>query len=262
MTPEAVVLREQHRLVAGGLGDARRVLEVGCGHGALAAMLAGEGREVTAVDLMLPVERPSPAVRWIEGHFVALSDADFGDAFDAVAFTTSLHHIAALDDALARAESLLRPGGRLVLDEFDLAAPDAACARWYYDVQELLAAAGAYPADRIDDGADAEPRARWLAAHEHHGEPPLHPGASMITAVEARFDGTRVERGPYLYRYICGGLDGPHAGALAETVLALERRRITSGLLPAVGLALTAARRWSAALSCGVHRTSFGAGQL
>ena len=152
--PDTLVLREQHRLVAAGLGDARRVLEVGCGRGALAAMLAGEGREVTAVDLALPVERPSPAVRWIEGDFVTLSDVDFGGAFDAVVFTASLHHIAALDDALTRAESLLRPGGRLVLDEFDLAAPDAACARWYYDVQELLAAAGAYPADRIDDGAE------------------------------------------------------------------------------------------------------------
>jgi SAM-dependent methyltransferase len=243
VTPDAVVLREQHCLVAGALGDARRVLEVGCGRGALATMLASEGREVTAVDLVLPAERPSPTVRWIEGDFVTLSGADLGDAFDAVAFTTSLHHIAALDDALARVESLLRPGGCLVLDEFDVAAPDAAGARWYYDVQELLAAAGAYPADRIDDGADAEPRARWLAAHEHHGEPSLHPGASMIAAVDARFRGIHIERGPYLYRYICKGLDGPHAGTLAETVLALERRRITSGLLPAVGLAITAARR-------------------
>jgi SAM-dependent methyltransferase len=243
VTPDAVVLREQHRLVTGGLGDARRVIEVGCGRGALAAMLAREGREVIAVDLALPVERPSPAVRWIEGDFVTLPDTDVGSGFDAIAFTASLHHIAALDDALARVESLLRPGGRLALDEFDLAAPDTACARWYYDVQELLAAAGAYPADRIDDDADAEPRARWLAAHEHHGEAPLHPGAAMIAAVEARFAGTRVERGPYLYRYICHGLDGAHAGTLAETVLALERRCIASGLLTPVGLALSATRR-------------------
>jgi SAM-dependent methyltransferase len=243
MTPDAFLLRQQHRLVAGGLGDARRVLEVGCGAGALAAMLAAEGRDVTALDLALPVERPSPAVRWIEGDLVNLPDSVFGDAFEAIAFTASLHHIAALDGALARAALLLRPGGRLVLDEFDLVAPDAACARWYYDVQELLAAAGVYPADRIDDGADAEPRERWLAAHQHHGEPPLHTGAAMVAAVDVRFHEIRVERDPYLYRYIAKGLAGPHAGRLAETVFMLERGRIASGLMPAVGLAVTGVRR-------------------
>lgn len=243
MTPDAIVLREQHRLVAAGLGDAPRVLEVGCGHGALAAMLADNGHDVTAIDLELPARLPSPGVRWIEGDFVTLSDLDQGTAFDAVVFTASLHHIAALDAALTRAESLLRPGGRLVLDEFDLAAPDAACARWYYDVQELLAAAGVYPAERIDDGVELEPRTRWLAAHEHHGEPPLHSGASMITAVQAGFRDICIDRGPYLYRYICRGLDGPHAGRLAETLLALERGRIASGLMAAVGLAVTAVRR-------------------
>jgi SAM-dependent methyltransferase len=243
VTPDAVVLREQHRLVAGHLGEARRVLEVGCGHGALAAMLAFGGREVTAIDLALPVERPTSVVRWIEGDFVTLSGIDCGAAFDAVVFTASLHHIAGLEAALAQAEALLRPGGRLVLDEFDLAAPDSACARWYYDVQELLAAAGVYPAERIDDGAELEPRSRWLAAHEHHGEPPLHSGASMITAVQAGFRDICVDRGPYLYRYICRGLDGPHAGRLAETLLALERGRIASGLMAAVGLVVTAVRR-------------------
>jgi SAM-dependent methyltransferase len=243
MIPDPVVLREQHRLVAGHLGEARRVLEVGCGHGALAALLAREGREVTAIDLALPVERPSSAVRWIEAEFVTLTAIDQRTAFDAVVFTASLHHIAALDAALARAEALLRPGGRLILDEFDLAAPNSACARWYYDVQELLAAAGTYRAERIDAGAELEPRTRWLAAHRHHGEPPLHSGASMIDAVQARFRDICVERGPYLYRYICRGLDGPHAGRLAETVLALERGRIASGLMPAVGLAVTAVRR-------------------
>jgi SAM-dependent methyltransferase len=243
VTPDEVVVREQHRLVAAGIGDARRVLEVGCGRGALAATLAGEGHEIVAVDLALPVERPDSRVRWIEGDFVTLEALDSEPAFDAVVFTASLHHIATLDAALDRAESLLRSGGRLVLDEFDLAAPDVACARWYYDLQELLAAAGVYPADRIDDGPERDPRDRWLAAHEHHGEPPLHPGASMVGAVQARFLDVRVTRGPYLYRHICRGLDGPHAGRLAETVLALERGRIVCGLIPAVGLAVSARRR-------------------
>lgn len=33
-------------------------------------------------------------------------------------FARSLHHISDLDDAVARAHALLRPGGVLVLDEF------------------------------------------------------------------------------------------------------------------------------------------------
>ncbi len=244
----AVVLREQHRLVGERLGGARRVLEVGCGGGALAAAMAAEGREVTAIDLRLPEPRPDRAVRWIQGDYLALSPAVIGEAFDAVVFTASLHHIHPLDRALERAHALLRPGGQLVLDELDLDAVDAATARWFYEIQELLVAAGCYPRDRVDGEADDDdPRRRWLDAHVHHGEPPLHGGRAMIDAVETRFRHVAAERCPYLYRYIAAGVEGRHAEAIADHVLAAEWRRLavgapaSGGLVP-VGLILAATR--------------------
>src|SRR5262249_13945356 len=131
-----------------------RVLEVGCGAGALALRLADAGHEVTAIDLHIDGPPPHPRVRFVTGDFRAFT----GGPFDAVLFTSSLHHIAPLDAAVARAHDLLAPGGLLWADEFDLEAPDEATARWFYQGQGDVA--------------------RWRAEHEH--EPALHVGAAMI----------------------------------------------------------------------------------
>src|SRR5262249_6962621 len=123
--------------------------------------------------------------------------------FHAVAFTASLHHIAPLDAALDAAVALLAPGGALVIDDFDLDAPDLATLRWDYDAQELLAAAGAYDAAHVDGAPGDDPRARWEAGHApHHDEAPLHGGAAMLAGIAARFHELRVVRGPYLWRHI------------------------------------------------------------
>jgi SAM-dependent methyltransferase len=226
---EAVDLEvaEQHAFVRNRIDGARRVLEVGAGRGHLARRLRADGYSVTALDLSPPPHELS-GVRWVQENFLAFED----EPFDAVLFTASLHHIAPLDAALSRARALISPGGTLVVDDFDLEAPDEATARWYYEVQELLAAAGAYAAGHEHAQRDLTPLRRWQAEHEHH-HAPLHTGRAMLAGIEHDFGLLEVARGPYLYSYICRGTSSL---GVAQHVLSVETRRIADGSLRPVGL--------------------------
>jgi SAM-dependent methyltransferase len=235
MRPADVDLEQVHRWIAPLLARRSRVLEVGCGRGHLARRLAGDGHQVTALDLALDDPTPAAGVRWVAGDFL---DFD-GGPFDAVLFTRSLHHIDPLEQAVDRAATLLAPSGLLVVDEFDRAAADRDTARWYYDVQELLAAADVYPADRIAGAPGDDPAARWRDEHDH--DPPLHAGAEMLAAIADRFTGLETARGPYLYRTIAHRVEDSERGAaVTRQVLAAETRRVEAGALAAIGLRITA----------------------
>ncbi len=222
MTP--VVLEEILDFIGPALAGAPRLLEVGCGRGAVARALAARGREVTAIDLALPED--ATGARFVAGDFLAFEEAR---SFDAILFVTSLHHIPP-GRAVERAAALLRRGGLLVAEEFDLAAPDVATARWYYAMQERLARAGRFPREEIRGDDSTPPLARWREEHAH--EPPLATGAEMLAAIGTRFSTERAGRGPYLWRSV--GDRG---------VLERERRGIASGRLEPVGLRIVARRR-------------------
>src|SRR5438552_891899 len=92
-----------------------RVLEVGCGRGALAAALADLGYQVTGVD------RDAEMAAAAEKRGVSVIQADVRDVrgeYDVVLFTRSLHHAESLDDLLACAAGLLAPDGQIVIEEF------------------------------------------------------------------------------------------------------------------------------------------------
>lgn len=238
------VVDDQEAFVGPAVGAAARVLEVGCGRGRLAARLAAAGHTVTAIDVALPppAERPAhPRLTFVEADLRTFD----APPFDAIAFTASLHHIAPLGRALDRASALLAPGGRLIVDDFDLEAPDLATLRWYYDVQEILAAAGLTDADHVDGRAEQDPLDRWRVGHEpHHAdEAPLHGGDAMLAELGARFVDLQIARGPYLWRRIAHGVDGARAGAVIAAVHAAEERGVVAGTLSAVGLRVTARRR-------------------
>ena len=134
-----------------------------------------------------------------------------------------------------------------MVDDFAVEAPDTATARWYFEIQELLAAAGLISAERVHGSPTAEPLARWRDAHAHQGEP-LVEGSAMQAAISARLSLARVERGPYLYRYIATALEekapagDPLAHRLALHVLESERGKIAAGSLVATGLSFVAHR--------------------
>src|SRR3954465_9752643 len=102
-----------------------RVLEVGAGRGELAAALRDAGYDVVAID---PAVEDAPGV-----DRVALLDVEAGGApfdaagaagaasFDAAVPVVSLHHVEPLIASCARLAAVVRPGGTLVVDEFDIA---------------------------------------------------------------------------------------------------------------------------------------------
>jgi SAM-dependent methyltransferase len=218
------------------LRGGQRVLEVGCGRGEVARRLAAGGFQVTALDRALPDASPAPGVTFVERDFLEFDDG----RFDAVVFTASLHHISPIGAAIDRAHELLVPGGLVVADEFDLEAPGHETLRWYYDVQELLAAAELFPRERVDPPGSNVVQ-RWRLAHVH--DPPLHTGVAMRRAIAERFDLRDVHGAAYLYRYITRHLPHDARGvAIAQHIHATECCGITDGTLSAVGLRIIAAR--------------------
>jgi SAM-dependent methyltransferase len=150
----------RRRLSDLGLGAGWRCLEVGCGAGGIARWLAdqvGPGGRVLATDL---------DTRFVDGrdnlevltHDI-VSDALEEGAFDLVHARAVLEHIPARDEVLPRLVAALKPGGWLVVEDVDFAAPASALLaeqvvpaelaavahRLYQAVGTLFAMAGADP---------------------------------------------------------------------------------------------------------------------
>ena len=101
----------------------RRVIDVGCGSGALVRWLRSEGADVTGVEcgeIMLRAAHdadPDHPEAYLEGVAQNLPLSD--DSADVVVFSYSLHHVprAAMVDALREAHRVLRTGGVLYVVE-------------------------------------------------------------------------------------------------------------------------------------------------
>lgn len=143
-----------------------RVLEVGCGHGALAQAMARLGHDVLAIDPRAPEGEPF--------RRVSLEELADPGPFHAVVASRSLHHIRDLAAAVDKLADLLAPGGRLLLHEHAWDRVDEPTQRWY----------------REHGGQSAD----WRS--EHAG---LHSSAAMLAELEARFAQRSLEWTPYLH---------------------------------------------------------------
>ncbi len=216
-----------------------RVLEVGCGSGAVAAWLKAKGFAVTGIDASdeAAADCRARGVDAVAGDFLSFR----AEPFDAIVFTRSLHHLESPARAADRAHALLRPGGTLIAEEFAVERMDQETARWFYETLSLLEAAGMIAADPGSVPLASSPLDRWF--HEHEGDPPLHTSEDMLVALGTRFDLERVATAPYLYRYFCERVEPTDRGArLAHWVFELESMRIAEMTLRAIGLRLVARR--------------------
>ncbi len=207
-----------------------RVLDAGCGEGALSRWLAAAGYDVTSID----VDPAAVAAARSAGVPAVRADlASYDDApFDAVVILLSLHHMHPLSAALDRVGYLLRPGGTLILDEYGWDWTDDATIRWYFDIAAVLAVTGV-----IDPPAEEDQLlARWRSRHSVDGAM-CNGGDAMITAVSQRLGDVRVRRVPYLARHLLAGRGDRRI--LAE-LCRVEREHLADGTLVATGFRLTA----------------------
>ena len=238
--PIDLATQDTGAFVAEQLAAGTSLLEIGCGDGDLAQALVQRGFRVKALDA--DAESVARArTRGVDAHACSWPDYD-GPVVDAVAFTRSLHHIPALDAALDRTQALLRPFGKLLLDDFAHEAADAATLRWFADLVGTPAAQ-AQIAGRASEfiaglQATTDPLGFWQERHAHHG---VHAFGLLTAAAGARFAITRIERVPYLYRYLVAALpETPQAAQWLADVRRDEARRIASGAIQPLGRRLAA----------------------
>ena len=92
-----------------------RVLDIGCGDGALTERLVGAGCRVVAIDSSAAQVRAARA-RGIDARVADARDLHFDREFDAVFSNAVLHWVTDPDAALASMRRALAPGGRLVAE--------------------------------------------------------------------------------------------------------------------------------------------------
>jgi SAM-dependent methyltransferase len=185
-----------------------RVLEIGAGTGELAAVLTDAGYDVVAID---PAGQ-SPAVRAVSLHELDEPAA----SFDAAVAVVSLHHVEPLSESIRRLGELVRPGGLLIVDEFDVERFDERAASWQI---EHRGAAG--------HETHSDPQA-LVADLNHH----LHSLARIRAELEEWFDTSEPVRGAYLYRW-----------ELPPELHDPEEELIAAGRLPATGARFIGMRR-------------------
>ena len=104
----------------------QRVLDVGCGNGELALMLALDGHSVTGIDPSdecIAEARARTNSEKVRFDCASLESFEAKEPFDAIVFVASIHHMD-MEKAIARAKELLSPGGVIAI--VGLASPSSA----------------------------------------------------------------------------------------------------------------------------------------
>jgi SAM-dependent methyltransferase len=185
-----------------------RVLEVGAGDGRLATLLGEWGYDVLAIDPAASVAHVVP---------VSLLDVSADDqSFDAAVAVVSLHHVEPLPASCRKLADLVRPGGLLVIDEFDVERFDAAAAAWWIG-------------QRAATGREHRHDASEMVAELRHE---LHPVRRLREELTPYFTLGEPVREPYLHRW-----------DLEPGLRDAEELLIAAGRLPAVGARLVGTRR-------------------
>lgn len=191
------------------------VIDLGCGeYGGFVPALRRAGYEAVGVDTEAPDE---PGY-----HRVEFERFTPPNPVDAVVASTSLHHTADLDVVLDHVRAVLRPGGTLVVVEWDWPRFDERSARWCF----------ARLHDAAEEGWLPRHRDRWQESGETWSDyvtswaaqEGLHTGDALTAALTRHFDTVHAARGPYVF----AALDGVSP--------ADERAAIDRGELNATGI--------------------------
>ena len=222
------------------LGEVTRVLEVGCGTGAVTRALAEHATRavVTGVDpsstLVAKARELSSGcsrVSFDEGDARALAYDD--GSYEVVVFHTSLSHIPGPETALAEAFRVLVPGGRLVVFDGDYATTTVATG----DFDPLQACADATIAYLVHD--------RWLMRRL----PSLIEAAGFVMTYSRSYGYVETDAPSYTLTLVDRGADqlvasGRIGAETAEALKAEARRRVeTSTFFGHIAYAVVCATR-------------------
>ena len=217
------------------LGSWQRILEIGAGTGALAEQLVADGHEVVAIDSD-PAAVASIRARGVHAFLAEWPDFR-DDAFDALLFTRSLHHVENLDASIARAVELLRPRGRVIVEDFAYSSADRGTILWFARHIASLGESGRLRHGRHElvDGllASSDAHRTW-----HDLAPHVHPVDAIRSALAASLVLELDGDAPYLYRYVLEATDEETAGQFLQA----EREAIGAGEIAPIGRRFVAAR--------------------
>ena len=183
------------------------VVELGCGSlGGFVPALLSDGYTALGIDPEAPQE---PDYRRVE-----FERSELPPDVDAVIASVSLHHVADPAEVLDRVASALRPGGAIVVVEWDWESFDKASARWAFARLDLSAEEKGWLQRGHDhwlaSGQDWDSYLRdWAAGHG------LHSARALVEALDQRFERLRCERGAYLFPELPDTTEANEADAIA-----------------------------------------------
>jgi SAM-dependent methyltransferase len=183
------------------------VVEIGCGPlGGFVPELRESGYEAVGVDRNAP---EGPDFRHMD-----FEQFEPSRPVDAIVASRSLQHVGDIDEILDRVTAALRPGGGIVVAEWAWERFDEPTARWCFA--------------RLDPSPAEEPgwlerrRDGWLASGEtwpayfqgwavQHG---LQRSDRILAGLDARFERTHCDYGPYFFADLSSGSEGDEQAAI------------------------------------------------
>jgi SAM-dependent methyltransferase len=199
-----------------------RILEIGCGSGALAKQLQDLGHEVIAIDRSLEVVEGAQRLG-VDARQALFPDFEEGP-FDVVLFTRSLHHIRPLAPALDQARHLLKPSGLLVVEDFAYSDRSEFTRAWFYRLLRLLESCNVLLPAEQTIGRELLKAGDVTSVWQKYAYR-INTGAEVLQAITERFKVLKVNLAPYLYRYASEMVsDDEHGGHIIASLLELEKR--------------------------------------
>jgi SAM-dependent methyltransferase len=244
-------------------------LDIGCGDGLVAASLIDRGYNVTTID---GNEKSVAQARanGVNATLTRLEDYDH-EPFDIVFISRALHHMPPLAETLKKVDTLRKPDGKLIVEDFAREVVDERAASWLFQkaAHYVPAEAKTEAKEGLKNGLKKDPSEQAQHAHDHKDSDPgagrdrhawlrerpasdhdakrlwhehfvsdhhLSTGSEMQFALETFFQVKSFSKMPSLFRHICDFLPATADGAdLAAQIWAEEMALIEKEAIPAVG---------------------------